>query len=476
MEGKRKLKCSGESTGCTRCVKQNLTCHYSIQKQMGRPRKKQKVTDVSGEGQLPNIDWAEVAMSLENGPSGTDLPVWGELGTLDQHPYPEAVSNPISSYAPLPTGRLSTQPPLSGQLGSSSNRTKDVDSDITPQSNSPKTPSFSTIVESFPSTFDWSGYIDTPMTVTSPPGGKDSQSYHLPPSTSPPHPPNHYSPVEAQPPPVTNPSFPPAPSCSCLPNLYLTLSTLSTLPSAPINTDTIEHLQSATRTAHAVLYCPICPHTFQSGMQNVMLLSTLLTVIADGWSRILRAPPQDLARGFDIDPTTTISSSSVANDSDPANAWTEAQESQWKLFAHYLTRQYVFGDAPPPGIHIPGICPFLPSSTSLSPFKPPILILSNLCDAMERRQKTWHGLVEETGEFTGPRHSSAEALARTGGGDCAVGQKWMGIGLRPNEGQEPLCLKIVASVRNVLAAVARRPDSVEEGSAEQVSLQEIFAR
>ncbi len=211
-------------------------------------------------------------------------------------------------------------------------------------------------------------------------------------------------------------------------------------------------------------------------MQNVMLLGTVLPVIADGWSRILRTPTQDLARGFDTDPSTALLS-----DADLSASWTSAKENEWKLFGHYLVRQYVFGDTPPPGVHLPGICPMLSHpapdfhSHSLSYShshysKPPIIILNNLCDAMERRQKSWHGLIEATGEFPKPCGESAVALARLGGGSCGKEQKQKEpTGLQNGNGnengkekREHLCLKIVESVRSVLALVDKRPDRVEE--------------
>lgn len=40
--GQRKLKCSGEPNGCSRCIRENVTCHYSLQKPMGRPRKRRR--------------------------------------------------------------------------------------------------------------------------------------------------------------------------------------------------------------------------------------------------------------------------------------------------------------------------------------------------------------------------------------------------------------------------------------------------
>ncbi|KAI9722210.1 MAG: hypothetical protein M1812_001682 [Candelaria pacifica] len=41
----RKLKCSGEVTGCARCLREQITCHYSGQKRMGRPRKRRRNVD-----------------------------------------------------------------------------------------------------------------------------------------------------------------------------------------------------------------------------------------------------------------------------------------------------------------------------------------------------------------------------------------------------------------------------------------------
>lgn len=38
--GGRKLKCSGDFPQCFRCRTHDLVCHYSVQKPMGRPRKR----------------------------------------------------------------------------------------------------------------------------------------------------------------------------------------------------------------------------------------------------------------------------------------------------------------------------------------------------------------------------------------------------------------------------------------------------
>jgi hypothetical protein len=48
--GARKLKCSGETTGCVRCIRDKVTCNYSAQKPMGRPRKRRRAEDDDGDG------------------------------------------------------------------------------------------------------------------------------------------------------------------------------------------------------------------------------------------------------------------------------------------------------------------------------------------------------------------------------------------------------------------------------------------
>lgn len=40
--GTRKLKCTGEQPSCSRCVRERLNCIYSLQKPMGRPKKRRR--------------------------------------------------------------------------------------------------------------------------------------------------------------------------------------------------------------------------------------------------------------------------------------------------------------------------------------------------------------------------------------------------------------------------------------------------
>lgn len=434
---------------------------------MGRPRKRRKIAEEPGEGQLPHSALAEMLVSNENGLNETNQLVQNgfQMGHQDSCPIPTPSSTTSAtppSSAPVPDEDL-----LYDDFGSLSNGINHIENDATPPAHSPTTPTISAILESFPSTFDWDDYFNTtnlPVSVSNACSPNIPASAHLPPIASDGLPTHHYNPVVTS----TLPSFTPALPCTCLPDLYLALTNLSTLTSLPMNPNTIETLQTATRTGHNVLYCPECPQKFQSSMQNLMLLATLLSGIADSWSHILHASPQDLARGFSIGPTVRSSTST-----DPANSWTETEEAEWKLFAHYLIRQYVFGDAPPPGIHLPGICPILSStSSSACPSKPPPIILQNLCHAFERRQKTYHGLIEATSEFPRPYHST-EVSATRGGVNC---HKELGSKMSTathHEKKELLCLRIVEGVRNTLALLDTRADP-ERRTEWQVRLNDIL--
>lgn len=434
-----------------------------MQKPMGRPRKRRKVADSLEENPVLGPDRSGAPVSIENAPTRPDQPVDSACQMFDDISHPELAFNLINSYTSQSPQPFQPQDPLYENLGSIGSSVNQVDTDVTPPSNSPATPSLSSIAETFPSTLDWDGYLDLPyplVPIAESDGPKTPPSDFIPSVTPNASSTNQYYPSNYSIPTPTNP-FPVAPSCTCLVDLYLSLSSLSSLPSLPTNSHTVQTLQAATRTAHAVLYCPTCPHKFQSGMQNTMLLGTLLAVIADGWLRILRTPSRDLARSFD-----PLALSSATN---PSTApWTSAQDRKWKRFAHYLVRQYIFGDSPPPGIHLPGVCPLLSTTSSSQPHahaRAPIIILNNLCDAMERRQKTWHGDIEDGGEFPGPGHVSDETGAHAHGSEDEMLKRWRG---HNRDGmKEPLCLKLVESVRTMLALVDRNPDRTPDQAGKQ---------
>lgn len=184
--------------------------------------------------------------------------------------------------------------------------------------------------------------------------------------------------------------LPSIPACPCLPNMYLTLSTLSTLSAFPISSGTIDTLLSAQRTGHAVIYCDVCPQKMQSGAQNVMMSSMLITVLADHWHRVRKAGAQELKIGF--------SNSEIELDGEDNAEISGHKDLEWRTFGHQLVRAYVFGDTSV-------ATPVPPNKNQNNPVlhRPPppsqIVTLSSLVSALERRQKQWHDVDPTTGEF-----------------------------------------------------------------------------
>lgn len=113
-----------------------------------------------------------------------------------------------------------------------------------------------------------------------------------------------------------------------------------------------------------------------------MLSNTLLTVLVDQWARVLKQTALELIKGFSATPH-------------PANTpLSRLEELEWKTFAYDLIRAHVFGDrpaTPPPTAQ--------PAPDAVPPPQSQIIPLMSLAEAMERRQRQWHGHEPDTGEF-----------------------------------------------------------------------------
>ncbi|KAL3459928.1 hypothetical protein BJX64DRAFT_194735 [Aspergillus heterothallicus] len=248
---KRKLKCSGELSGCTRCTKQSLVCHYSVQKQMGRPPKKrlrEDETDISFL-ELPNNDsWPNsTAVSKPTTVFGGEMPDMSEDPQLLSSMYPTPYAFPY---------RLSTDEDHHHTWQLAPNETL---SSI-PPTTSPW-PDFSSVSAAAPNPF------------TMPPGLTPSLSHS-----------DSQSNMSSN------------GDCSCLSYLYLCLSHLSSLKPFPVSQHTVCSLYISARTAQAVIRCQACPTKFDTGLQNVMFTGTLLNVIADSWLRVSKADAMELGR------------------------------------------------------------------------------------------------------------------------------------------------------------------------------------
>ncbi|WEW55677.1 hypothetical protein PRK78_001110 [Emydomyces testavorans] len=357
----RKLKCSGEPTGCSRCLKQSLFCHYSLQKQMGRPPKRKRLDENNdpGPGLMPEEN--NIADLLPDLEAIAD-PVGALEGT---NMCPAVYKSFMKNQYDLKAGPFMTNGPI-------------FESEALPQE------PFS---EWKPQNPDYS-QINTSMLF-------QSAEYAL-----------------------ADSSFPPATShaitpCSCLTNLYLCLSSISTLSSFPLSVHTLTTLYSAARTARVVIHCPTCPQAFNTSMQNLMLLGTLLSVIADGWL-LLSAKDPEILGNASVDPSYIVSIPTEP----------ELRRQHWERWLRHVVRHAVIGSNVPPIIHaVQSQCLETPS-------------LLSLIEDLEERQRQRHAQVQ-----------SGHAVAHLADALVTVSHSQY----EQNHDQDYLCLKVIGSARKVIA-------------------------
>lgn len=76
-------------------------------------------------------------------------------------------------------------------------------------------------------------------------------------------------------------------TCGCLPNLYSTLASFQS-PPQPSFPYSLGLLRNAVRLGHIVVRCQVCPKTYNTGVQNVMLLGTLVQMILNEYAKLLK--------------------------------------------------------------------------------------------------------------------------------------------------------------------------------------------
>ncbi|KAJ6089390.1 hypothetical protein N7467_004606 [Penicillium canescens] len=298
---KRKLKCSGELSGCSRCLKQSLCCNYSSQKQMGRPPKKRARTDDEG---------------LEPSPPGEIWPSPENSQQSSVGPTPNTGAFPDSDHlCPLffwtPGGNSQQSQPAADLLAGDEEHNHAWPPDGLKPANLPV----------FPSSSPWPDF----STVSE--------------ATAMPFPIPNLQSVDSLPlsPPTSISSDGTLAGCTCLSYLYLCLSHISSLASFPVNSHTLCSLYIAARTAQDVIRCQECPKVFTTGMQNTMFVGTLLTVVADSWLRVSQAEPVELGKQS----ATPEYVAQVQQRPDPTQAW--------KSWLHQVVRRAIIGGPLDPG-------------------------------------------------------------------------------------------------------------------------------
>ncbi|KAK5168325.1 uncharacterized protein LTR77_006894 [Saxophila tyrrhenica] len=243
----KKLKCTGEQPKCSRCAREGITCIYSIQKQMGRPKKRQRTDDDEHHDAHPHEE--HVIPNKDQQPQAWDFPP------------------PDEPYNVLTPGG-SVQPWL-----------LDFDTDPTLY------PSDSALPALTPDNNSTSSH--SPPVLNLPP--ELQQTHH--------HNHNHIDPSLPQPD-STNLGLPASllPPCACLSTMYLTLSNLSSMPPSFPFPFALHPLRSAMQTAADVLACEHCPQRFISAIQNTQLIGTLLMSLAERYGKVLSAISSEAER------------------------------------------------------------------------------------------------------------------------------------------------------------------------------------
>ncbi|KAL3420901.1 hypothetical protein PVAG01_07346 [Phlyctema vagabunda] len=243
----RKLACSKEPDGCARCIREQIKCYYSEQKQMGRPRKRQFIEMV-----------------------GDDVGLEKTLQELDTLPFfaDDLGYNEDEFTEPYFTAARMFEPPVYSEVSKDS-ATSGSDS------------SLHYIAPSTVKPFQYGqvdfGNINFDSTTEN---DNDMSSDHIPQVLSTPI----TSLTEAEPPRTV--------PCSCLASMYLSLAALQQFPS-DINS-ALYAVRSAADTAQKCIWCPQCGSVVLGdetppieSFQNTMILGTLLPVIANGYGRLL---------------------------------------------------------------------------------------------------------------------------------------------------------------------------------------------
>ncbi|KAK2735999.1 hypothetical protein FQN57_000892 [Myotisia sp. PD_48] len=353
----RKLKCSGEPAGCQRCDGHGLACHYSFRKQMGRPpKRKQSTGALKPSIDPPLLDRLDAADPFYSVPD--------PLGTLEATRLCTPIYKMfIERSHDLRPGPFLSEGPLF-ELGGSQSPLQTSSTAWVP----PPYIDYSQLAPVLSDPFSGAGLTNNSSNLVYPQG-------------------------------LT--------ACSCLSSLYLSLSSISTLPSFPVSPFTLATLYNAAQTARSVLHCEICPKTYSSSLQNLMFLGTLLSVAADSWFWLSTADGEALGK-------ETVSEAYISLiPSDP-----ELSRRHWKNWLWHVVQHAVIGGVEPPVVD------------ALQNRFDQVPSLLALIEQAEERQQRWH--------------SSRDLRAGAGYAPESSQQH------RQQDEGEPLCFRIVGSARKVI--------------------------
>jgi hypothetical protein len=174
--------------------------------------------------------------------------------------------------------------------------------------------------------------------------------------------------------------------------LYITLSDLSSTKewAFPMS---VHKLKTAMHTSDQVLKCPSCPHEPASAMQNLMMLTTLLTSVIDCYRKVLQSIDAQAAKAEETDSNIQyrIGDSSperwymhTGTNDCPMGINVDLDASEYKMLARKVVRADVLGAKNSPMGQIS---------------------MLELVRRLEERQNEWHNSAHHTelrSHFAGP--------------------------------------------------------------------------
>jgi len=248
----RKLKCSGEPTGCLRCRIDALTCKYSPRKQMGRPRKRRRE---DARAQEPQEDY-----SIHE--RGGVAPVSNQAASL-------------SAFDPLLGQELMSNgfPNVNGEDASYSSRDY-VDLDSSNNNGYDLDFSQELLPETVMNFGNWNPCPDSNQVVSTSAGDNAVQ-------------PLVYPVVSNSDSLVTPDCAGYALNCTCLPDLYKSLANFQSSP-PPLFPYSMAALKKAQLVGYTVVRCQQCSQEYNRAIQNSSMLGTLINLVISEYNKLLK--------------------------------------------------------------------------------------------------------------------------------------------------------------------------------------------
>lgn len=136
-------------------------------------------------------------------------------------------------------------------------------------------------------------------------------------------------------------------TCSCLPDLYGALASFQSFPtpSFPFSMGT---LKKASRLAHNVVQCQVCPQLYNTAVQNAMLLGTLMQMLINEYAKLLKHIDEKSSNGEKIpfrvgEPPSPFDMRHTGGPDCPMSISIDLSGDEWRLLARKAVHQEIHG-------------------------------------------------------------------------------------------------------------------------------------